>query len=215
MTYSSGLLSTVQQPDSGVATFNYTSGLLSSVAQPGGFFLTYNYDAFNNLIGYQDAAANLYTLTYDGSNRLIKQQVGPLNVTYSYSGINGMLNEINRGLGTTLTITALAAQGLGAGNAISSSQSVAALTDALGNTTSYALDGLARLTGLQTADGATQSWIRDSAGYPLNYIDQLSFEPINPRSGCRCIWLERLHVFNIDRRNLKHESLHLRWLGHA
>ncbi len=126
LTYSSGLLNTIEQPDGGVATFSYASGLLNSVAQPGGRFLTATYDAYNNMIGFQDAAGNVYTMSYDAYNRLVNQQIGPLSVTYSYSATNGMLNQIDRGLGTTLSITPAAAQGLGASTAINASQAVAA-----------------------------------------------------------------------------------------
>ena len=172
--YSGSLLSTITQPDGGVATFSYNgSNLLTGVQEPGGRYLTLNYDAHNNLTGFQDAAGGVYTFGYDGSNRLVNEQVGPLNATYTYSTANGTLTGINRGLGTTLAVAAAAAQGLGASTAINASAAAAALTDALSHTTSYVLDALGRPTQLQTADGAVQSWGLNSAGNPTTYQDQL------------------------------------------
>ncbi len=171
--YSSGLLSTLTQPDGGVATFSYSGGLLSSLQMPGGRYLTLSYDGSNNLTGLVDAAGSVYTFGYDTSNRLVNEQVGPLNTTYTYSSGNGTLTQINRGVGTTLSVTAAAVQGLGASTAINTNQAAAALTDALGNTTSYTLDALGRTMQLQTADGAVQSWALNSAGNPTAYVDQL------------------------------------------
>jgi RHS repeat-associated protein len=171
--YSGGLLNTLTQPDGGVATFSYSSGLLASVAEPGGRYVTLSYDSHSNLTGIVDAAAGVSTLSYDTSHRLVNEQVGPLNTTYTYSSSNGMLTEINRGLGTTLSVTPAAAQGLGASTAINAGQQVAALTDALSHTTSLTLDALGRKTQEQTADGAVQKWTLDAAGNPTLYVDQL------------------------------------------
>ena len=65
------------------------------------------------------------TFGYDGSNRLVNEQVGPLNATYTYSSANGTLTGVNRGLGTTLAVAAAAAQGLGAATAINAGAAAA------------------------------------------------------------------------------------------
>jgi hypothetical protein len=62
-----------------------------------------------------------------------------MNTSYSYA-VNGTLSQINQGLGTTLSVTAMVAQGLGASTAINTSAGGAALTDARSNTTTYTLD---------------------------------------------------------------------------
>lgn len=167
-------LTTITQPDDGVTTFVYNSNnLLSSVQQPGNRLLTLSYDSNNNLTGFTDAAGGVYTFSYNSVNQLVNEQVGPLNTTYTYSTTNGTLTQIDRGLGTTLSVTAAAAQGLGSSMALNASQAVATLTDGLGNATSYTLDPLGRPTQLQTADGAVQSWALNSAGNPTSYVDQL------------------------------------------
>ena len=117
-----------------------------------------SYDGGNNLIGIVDAAGGLYTFSYDGSNRMINQKVGPVDTTFTYSGTNGSLTQVDRGLGSTTAITAAAGQGLGAVNPIRSLQSVSVYTDALGNTTTSTLDSLGRVIQVQTADGSAQYW---------------------------------------------------------
>jgi RHS repeat-associated protein len=174
LAYTSGRLSTITQPDGGVATFSYnSSNLLTSVQEPGSRYLTLSYDTNNNLTSGLDAAGSAYTFTYDSSNRLRNEKLAPLNVTYTYSSSNGTLTQIDRGLGTTLAVTAAAVQGLGAATAINSSAALGVLTDALSHTTSYTLDALGRRTKLQTADGAVQNWALDAAGNPTTSVDQL------------------------------------------
>jgi RHS repeat-associated protein len=171
--YSGALLSSITQPDGGVATFNYNNNLLSSIQLPGSRTLTPTYDSNNNLTGYTDAAGGVSTFGYDSSHRLISEKVGPLSIAYSYSSSNGTLTQIDRGLGTTLAVTAAATQGLGASTAINANQAYAVLTDGLNHTTNYLLDALGRSTQVQTADGASQSWQRNAAGNPISYVDQL------------------------------------------
>ncbi len=179
----SGKLSAITQPDGGVATFNYSGSLINSVAMPGGRFLTLTYDGSNNLTKITDASGAVSTFSYDGSNRLINQQVGPLNTTFAYSGTDNTLISVDRGLGTLTTIAALAAQGLSGSPSLTVQQQVAKVTDSLGNITSHTLDALGRLTQLQTADGALQTWVLDAGGMPLNYIDQLRRVTTNTYDG--------------------------------
>jgi len=174
LAYNGNLLSTITQPDGGVATFNYNGNLLGSIQLPGGRSLTPSYDGNNNLTGFTDAAGGVSTFGYDTSNRLVSEQVGPLNTTYAYSPSNGTLSQINRGLGTTLAVTAAAVQGLGAPTAINAKDAVATLTDGLNHTTSYLLDTLGRPLQMKTADNAVQSWTRNAAGDPTSYVDQLN-----------------------------------------
>ncbi len=171
--YTGTLVTSITQPDGGVATFNYNNNRLTSIQLPGNRTLTPTYDSNNNLIGFTDAAGDAYTFGYDTAHRLIGEQVGPLNTTYTFSASNGTLTQINRGLGTTLGVTAAATQGLGAATAINANQAFAAMTDGLNHTTNYLLDTLGRPLQLQTADGAIQSWQRNAAGNPTSYVDQL------------------------------------------
>ena len=147
--YSGSLLSTITQPDGAIGTLGYNgSNQLISIQAAGGRTWTIGYDGSGNLNSFVDAASSPYTFGYDGVNRLINEQVGPLNTTYAYSGSGGTLNQINRGLGTTLGVSQPAAVrwGWGRATAINTSQAVAAMTDALNNTTSQTLDVLGRTT---------------------------------------------------------------------
>ena len=166
-------LSAITQPDGGVATFTYSNSLLASIQLPGNRSLTPSYDSNKNMTGFIDAAGGVHTFAYDTTGRLVNEQVGPLNTTYTYSPSNGTLIQIDRGLGTKLSLTAAATQGLGGGTALTLSQAVTTLTDGLGNVTTYTLDSLGRPTQLQTADGAIQKWALNAAGNPTSYVDQL------------------------------------------
>jgi RHS repeat-associated protein len=168
-----GLLNTIAQPDGGLATFTYSGGRLATIAQPGGYFLYCSYDGSNNLIGVQDAAGGVCTFGYDGYHRLTNDQVGPLNATYIYNA-NNWLTVIDRGLGTALSITPQATQGLGGGAVLNAGQAASAVIDPNSNTTSYVMDTLGRLTQLQTPDSALQTWTLDGAGNPTAYLDQFA-----------------------------------------
>src|SRR5262249_23524713 len=74
----------------------------------------------------------------------------------------------------TLGVGPQSVQGLQTSPARSAGQAVAILTDALNQLTTYTLDTVGRLTGLQTPDGATQAWRRDFAGPALAYTHALN-----------------------------------------
>ncbi len=171
-------LTTITQPDGGIATFAYTSNLLSSITLPGSRTFSMTYDGSGNLTGIADPAGGLHTLAYDASHRLTNERIGPLNTTYAYDA-NGALQSIDRGLGSLTTVTAAAVQGLGAATVINDTQSVAVVTDPLNHATTYALDPLGRLTKLQAADGAVQTWELNAAGNPTVYTDALGRKTLN------------------------------------
>jgi YD repeat-containing protein len=173
LTWSAGLIQTITQPDGAVATLGYNgANQVVSIQAAGGRTTTIGYDGSGNMNSYIDAANGTWTLSYS-SHQLANEQVGPMNTSYSYAS-NGTLNQINQGLGTTLSVTAAVAQGLGASTAINTSAGGAALTDARSNTTTYLLDALGRPTQVQTADGGVQSWTLNVAGNPTVYVDQLN-----------------------------------------
>jgi RHS repeat-associated protein len=171
--YSSGLLSTISEPDGGVGTFAYTSGLLTKVTEPGGRVVTLTY-ASGYLSTLQDPDGSLESFGYDASNRLNNDQHGPLNATITYDTTSGEPNNINLGLSDTLAIAPANSVGLATSPAKNASAAVGVLTDGLSHPTTYTLDGMARTTKLQTADGAVQSWQRDFAGQATTYTDPLN-----------------------------------------
>src|SRR5262249_19791503 len=139
---------------------------LSSIAEPGGRTVS----SSNFVVGAElpwllDAdGATRATFTYDGGKRMTNAQLGPLNyqtgnlsATFTYDGTNERLTTADLGLGSTMTLTAAAVQGLATTPAKNAGDAVAVVTDALSQKTTYTLDSLGRMTQLQTPDGATQS----------------------------------------------------------
>jgi RHS repeat-associated protein len=171
--YSSGLLSTVTEPDGGVGTFTYASGLLTNVTEPGGRTVTLTY-ASGYLSTIQDPDAGIETFGYDTSHRLNNDQHGPLNATLTYDTTSGEPNNINLGLSDTVAVAPANSVGLATSPAKNAGAAVGVLTDGLSHPATYTLDGMGRTTKLQTADGATQSWLRDAAGQPTTYTDPLN-----------------------------------------
>src|SRR5262249_2234496 len=107
----SGRVSTITSPDGGVTTFTYAGARLRGITARGNRGTAFSYGANGDLRGITDAAGNQRSLAYDGSHRLVNDQYGPNNVTYTYD-IAGRLSRVDRGLGTTLTIRAQQEQGL-------------------------------------------------------------------------------------------------------
>ena len=171
-TSSSPLPSTIQGPDGGVATFNYTGSLLTSIDQPTGS-IAIGYNLGGDVSGITDAAGNSWSFSYDTSGRMVNEQIGPMNVTFTYDTTSGALNGIDQGVGTPIAIMPAATQGLGSSTAVNASDQVAVVTDALGHTTTTTLDSMGRVIQIETADGGVQKWTLNGAGNPLTYIDQL------------------------------------------
>src|SRR5262249_12937903 len=155
-------------------TFSYSAGKLAGIAEPGGRALAFTVNGSGDLVGIVTADGGLRTLAYDTAHPLTNDRWGPLHATYSYDATNRELSRPGRGPGTTRAVRPANVQGLATSPAKSAAQAVGVLTDALTHATSYTLDGAGRLTKLQTADGATQSWQRDFAGQATAATDALN-----------------------------------------
>ena len=81
--------------------------------------------------------------------------------------------NVNNGAGNTLAVTPWMLAGFQTSPAISASAAREVLVNALGQTTQESLNAQGQTLGLQTPDGATQTWQRDFAGQPTSYTDQL------------------------------------------
>jgi RHS repeat-associated protein len=174
-TYSSGRLSTIQNPDGSVGTFTYDgSNLLQTITAPGNRVTTLTHNGSGDLTAITDAAGNERDFTYSGAHRLLSDVYGPLRATFTYDSTTGAGSSVDRGLGNTLSLAPAATQGLATSPAINSSKAVGVLTDALSQKTTYTVDSLGRTTQLQTPDGATQNWTLNSAGRPTAYTDPLN-----------------------------------------
>jgi RHS repeat-associated protein len=130
---SAGALTEVDTPDGGISTLQYVGGLLSTINEPGGRTVSISHDSAANLTGLVDEDGNSRTFTYNGSHDVTRDQWAPLDAAFSYNS-QGLLTELNFGLGMTYAINSVAAQGLLGQSA------VASVTNGLGNTWLNALD---------------------------------------------------------------------------
>jgi RHS repeat-associated protein len=166
----SNQLNQVTSPDGGSATLSYTNNLLSSISEPGSRSLTIGHDANNNLTTITDADGTGRTLGYDSLHHLTSDQWSPLSATFSYDPTYGLLTSVNRGLGTTYTISSVAAAGLGS---LLAGPAYASVTDGLSHKTQYLLDPRGRLLRLIKADGATDTYQIDAHGQTTVHQDPL------------------------------------------
>jgi YD repeat-containing protein len=176
-TYSSGRLNTVQAPDGGVATLSYVQDMhsvyrLSSISEPGNNNEVIGTNGYGELLGLTDPAGNGESFTYGSSGGLSNLTLSPMNETITYNATTGLVSSLDRGLGSTLNLAPAASQGLATSPALNS-PALAVVTDALSHLTTYTLDGEARITKLQTPDGATSNWTRDSEGQVTVVTDPL------------------------------------------
>jgi RHS repeat-associated protein len=180
LTYSydgSGRLINVASPDGVVTTLSYNANGLSGIQEPGGRSLTFGVNGSGDLTAVTDADGTSRAYQYDTGHRLTNDQWSLLNATFTYdtgTGGSGRLTSINRGLGTVYNLTPRQKQGLFVSSstpAKTDASDVAVVTDPI----TYTLDPAGRLLGQQTADGATQTWARDSAGHVIAYTDGRSF----------------------------------------
>jgi YD repeat-containing protein len=168
----SGRLSQVTAIDGGVTTFTYnsTSGLLQSINEPGGRVVQLQHDGNGNLTQITDVDNTTRTIGYDSGHRATSDQWAPLSATFGYDPNTGLLNSVNRGLGTNYTIVSETAAGLGsAGTGVT----YATVTDALTHTTQYLLDSRGRLLIQVLPLGETTVNVRDGAGQVIINVDPL------------------------------------------
>jgi len=181
-TYSSGLLSTIKQPDGAIATFVYSGGLLSVIYEPGSRTVTVTMATINSnshkVTSIQNPDTNTRSFQYDSMMHLTNDQWGPTNTTLVYDS-HGRVSQVqtgNNSLGqaNNLSVTAAVEQGISGGTSLVNG--VGVFTDALplNHPVTYVMDTLGRLTGRVTADGASQTWVRNAAGFVTAYTDGMN-----------------------------------------
>ncbi|MBT0570565.1 hypothetical protein KIK84_09500 [Curvibacter sp. CHRR-16] len=146
---SAGHITQVSQSGSGIATettrYTYTAdGQVQSITQPDGYQVSYQYDNGARLIGASDNRGATLSYTLDGMGNRTSEQLsqGGAILWSSQRSINQInrLASITQGGGTTRF--GYDAQG-----------QLTSITDPLGQTTSYTLDGLGRPSASRLADG--------------------------------------------------------------
>jgi RHS repeat-associated protein len=168
-----GRLVQVTAPDGGVTTFAY-AGSGVAITEPGNQrVVRLGLGGANDLVSIADAdaAASVRTFTYDGSHHVVRDQWAPLDASFTYSPTTGALVRIDRGLGSTYDVTAAATQGL-TGPALAWPPQ-ASVTDGLGATTRYTLDGRGRTLEVVQPLGNTETIARDASGNVVRDTDPL------------------------------------------
>lgn len=134
-----------------VTAYAYTpSGQLASTAMPSGHVISYTYDAAQRLVGWSDnrGASGSYTLDAIG-NRVgeqVKNSAGQVAWQLARS-INSVNRVVSETVGANLVNT----------SAYNANGDKVQDANALGQTTSYGLDGLKRLTAITQAANAGQN----------------------------------------------------------
>lgn len=172
--YQGNRVTSIQEPDGGLTLFTYQRDQLTSITEPGERVLKFTHDSVGDLTGITAADGSQRTFTYDAGHHLTNDRWLPLSASYSYDPATGLLNHIDLGLGSTLGVLPVVAQGLSSSTAQSAGQADASLIDALNQVTTYTLDALGREILVQQPDGAVQRWTRDFAGHVTSITDPLN-----------------------------------------
>jgi YD repeat-containing protein len=167
--YSSGLLSTQQNPDGSTATFTYSSSLLSTITEPGTRTVTFAQSS-GNLTQITNPDGGTHTFTYDSAHHLTGDTFGTLVNSYAYT--NSALSSYTWGSGTgsTSQVSPAVVQGL---SALVDGPALATDTNPLGNATQYQLDSAGRVLSEQMPDGGVYQYTRNSNSWVTAETDPL------------------------------------------
>jgi RHS repeat-associated protein len=142
LTYNNaGQLTQVADASGRGLTFSYDSnGHIISVTDPLGQTVKYAYDSNNNLIQVADPLGNQTNYTYDNANHLLTiiDPLGNTVVSNTYDSSNRVIKQVNA---------------LGGVTSFTYNANTTAVTDPLGNTTTYAFDFFYRQTSVTNALG--------------------------------------------------------------
>jgi RHS repeat-associated protein len=199
--YVSELLDTLTAIDGAESTFNYTSGKLSSIGTAGS--RTFTIDIVSgDLTEITDPDNRVHAFTYSGAtHRVTSEARDHVQNQFAYDafGLVESLTWGDTGSPTEIAIMPVAVRGLAAayrnpedfsGNDYRMPD--AALTDALGNTTIFQLDGGGRPVVQVAPDGTTTVWVRDGAGRIESMTDPLGRTTTYQRDSLGYVTLETL-----------------------
>jgi RHS repeat-associated protein len=152
-----GRMTQVTDPLSNTATFGYdANGRLANAATSGGAELAQSYDASGNVLTSTFGGATT-TWTYDDANRIATMRDAEgATTSYSYAGDSRLPEQITDATGAVIQLSSV--NGL-----------ITSVTNADGNTTSYAYDATGNLISVTNAVGERTEFGYDPVG---NLIQQ-------------------------------------------
>jgi RHS repeat-associated protein len=172
-----GKLERITMLDGGITTFEYQGDWVFRIFEPGFRTVKLGHDADGNLTLIRDPINTDRTFTYDDSHRLVRDQWEPMDTAFAYHATYGTLSQIDRGLGTTYTITPLVTRLLNDGP-IKKQNLMAEVKDGLNHVTKYMLDDQGRQNKrVRVGDNGTELtefWLYNFFGQVLTYTDALN-----------------------------------------
>jgi RHS repeat-associated protein len=139
-----------------ISSYTYTpSGQLATSTQPNGHQTTYTYDSAQRLTGWADnrGASGVYTLDAIGNRTAeqIKNSAGPNAGNIAWQTVRS-INNVNRVTSETVGTTGSTVAN---GMVYNANGDLVQESNGLGQTTTYALDGLKRLAAITNAQNAS------------------------------------------------------------
>ena len=159
----------MQASDGTTTTFNYSGSNVTSIVTGNSRTTTLAYSS-GNLTQVTNPDGGTPTFTYDGSHRMTGETFANLQDSWAYgsSGALGTMTWGSSGSPSVTTYLPLLAQGL---SAAARGPVSATVTDALGYTTNWQLDGQGRTLQETAANGEVTTWKRDANGYVTSTTD--------------------------------------------
>ena len=168
-----GRLTEVDAPDGSQTFFQYNAGQ-TLIQEPGNRTVELDLNGANlAAIHDVDQAQSVRSFSYDSTDHLTEDKWAPLDATFQYDSTSGRVTEVDRGLGTSYSITTPAdptALGL---VALVAAPRIASIVDGLGHSTQYTLDNRGRSLQIDQELGNTESFTRNTAGDITEDVDPL------------------------------------------
>jgi RHS repeat-associated protein len=171
--YSGGLLTEVDAPDGSKTFFQY-NGSQTHIQEPGNRTVELDLNGADlAAIHDVDQAQSVRSFSYDSHDHLTGDQWAPLDATFHYDATSGRVTGVDRGLGTSYTITTPADPTAVALVALVHPERIASIVDGLGQSTQYTLDNRGRSTQMDQELGNAETFTRNTAGDVTQDVDPL------------------------------------------
>jgi RHS repeat-associated protein len=168
-----GRLTEVDAPDGSKTFFHYNGGQ-TLIQEPGNRTVELDLNGSDlAAIHDVDQAQSVRSFSYDSKDHVTEDKWAPLDATFQYNSTSGRVTEVNRGLGTSYSITTPTDPMTAALVALVVTPRTAKVVDGLGQSTQYTLDDRGRSVQIDGELGNTESLTRNTAGDVTQDLDPL------------------------------------------